>query len=198
VKDVMTPQHIRWSYILGAAICAVGIIIFWVALGTVAWNTARNVQKVRLPGEAYLKLRHPGIYLGVYAHQGEDALPVQALSGLNLSLTNTFTNQPLPVAKMPPVAFAMAGQKGVGLFQTEAPEAGEYILKADYVGAEGPSFEAFVMHESLATNRADLAAGVIFCLVLLGVGGTILYRTSRQAREAKALAAAPAPPKKKK
>ena len=41
---------------------------------------------------------------------------------MNISLTNTFTNQPLPLAKMPPAAFSMAGQQGVALFQTEAPE----------------------------------------------------------------------------
>ena len=195
MKDQLTPQQIRWSYLLGAVICAVGIIIFWVAVGSVAWNTARNVQKITLPGEAYLKFRKPGIYLGVYSHRGEDPVPMEALSGLSLSLTNTFSGQPLPLAKMPPAAFSMAGQQGVALFQTEAPEAGEYILKAVYGGGAGPNFEAFVMHESLANNRSDLAAGVIFCLVLLVSGGVILYRTSRQA---KALAVPAAPPVKKK
>jgi hypothetical protein len=193
-------SFMKWNFILGWALMGVGMLVFFIALGSVVWNTTKGIDRIALPGARVLTLKKPGIYVSVYQHKAGQGIPAQDLARMEIMLSESASGNPVPLARIPGAqVFSMAGQAGTLLFQTEIAEPGEYFLSANYpAGAPGPSIETLLIHESIQNNRADLTVGIIVCLVLVGFGIYVLIKTSNVAKAAQMQAVRPPEKKKKK
>lgn len=185
-----------WGYGAGAALCLLGLVLLSVAFGQVLRTTTRGVSRLEAPGIAVLALKNPGLYVGFYQHKGKDPVPLQELAALEIAVRSE-DGASLPVERGAGAqAFAAAGQRGAILFQFQALTAGRYEVTAASPLPEAAKREILVIHESLNSNRADIFAGIVLCLVLGGFGVYILLRTHRAAQ--RAAEASAAPPHKKK
>jgi hypothetical protein len=173
------PKWVLWGYAGGGALCFAGLLVLSVALGQVLRSATRGIVRANFPGTKTLELRKPGLYLGVVPLEGD----VSQAASLRVSLSELDTAAFVPLQQTPGARVAMAGGKpGLVLFQAEVPSAGRYMLNAAYPsGTSGPTMNAFLLHESIGHNRADIAAGVIVCLVLAGAGLYVILRTRRAA-----------------
>jgi hypothetical protein len=171
----------RWTLWTGWSLCVLAVVVLSVALGQVLRTTTRGLHLFRVPGQETLTLTRTGLYIGLYPGGPKDA--VRDLAPLEFDLAGADNQARIPVMRLPGAAVSLGAKSGVLLFQTEVPWTGRYVLTARYLeGRSGPEADAWLVHESLAHNRADLVAGVIVASVLAGFGIYLLLGARRRAR----------------
>lgn len=174
----LRAPHFPWGYVLGGGLCLVALVVLSVALGNALRSATRGVHMFQAPGIQELELKNGGVYVGVYPHKGEGAVPVAELAALDFSVVDGKTGAPLPLERSPEGAvYHQAGQTGAVLFQFEAARPGKYVLRAFSAADAAAPRQMMLVHESLQQNRSDIAAGAIFFLVLAGFGIYVLIKT---------------------
>jgi hypothetical protein len=177
------PSSSPWGYVLGGGLCAIGLILLSVALGTALKSATRGVLTFTAPGAHELDLKKEGLYVGVYPQKGEGPVPTQELDALDFFMTDKETGQYVPIQRAPEGSvFRQGGQSGAVLFQIDAPRAGKYIFNATSGDGKAKTRELLLVHESLQQNRADVAAGAVLFLALSLAGVIVLVKTYRRER----------------
>src|SRR5512142_1898211 len=92
---------LRLSFILGWGLMAVGMIALIVAITEVAMTSLRGMHRITLPGAKVLTLKEPGIYVGIYQHSTDKPIPTEALSRLEIQLSESANGSPVPLTRLP-------------------------------------------------------------------------------------------------
>lgn len=155
------------------------------ALGASLWEGfggfGKNFHVVDLPGFHEIDLKEPGLYGGVYQHQGTGPMPVRALSQMDVRVMFKQTYESIPVLmNTAGQTFDRFGLKGMPVFNFFIQEAGVYTLSAIYLGkTTGPTIPVIIVSQAAASIKQTLIVGVLFFSLFLGLGIMILVKLNR-------------------
>jgi hypothetical protein len=160
------------------------IILSVVILGAALWEglgAGRTVRTLDIPGFHELDLDTPGLYAGIYQHQGDEPLPVQALSNLDIRILSKDSYRDVPVLmNSSGQTFSRMGMKGMILFNVLIEQPGFYSMSALYKDQiSGPNITVLFIAEAAKTLQMTVLVGIFFFLVFLGLGIFTLIRAKR-------------------
>ncbi|MBI4396019.1 MAG: hypothetical protein HY548_02915 [Elusimicrobia bacterium] len=180
--EEQNPSMKMWGYLSGGALIVLGLIVLSIALGLALRTSSRGIRRMAFPGPLKVNMRMAGVYIGLFQAAGKDPLPVNGLAQISFGMFDE-NGGPVLLERSPAPQMIKLGTKtGVVLFQCEVPAPGPYSFRTGLAGDfPAPRGEILLIHESVGHNRADMAAGVMFCLFLAGFGIYILLRTNRKA-----------------
>lgn len=164
---------------IGSAFIVLAVVI----LGTMAWEVfggaTNKFMVIELPGFHELTLKNPGLYAGVYQQRGQGAIPVDALSHMEIHVMSKKTFQEIPLLmNNTGQTFSQFGLRGMPLFNFMAPDAGDYTLSGVYAdGKEGPRVDILLFSEAAQNIRQTLIVGSVFFFSFLGLGIWILIKS---------------------
>jgi hypothetical protein len=136
-----------------------------------------NIQMVTLPGFHELKLETPGLYAGIYRHQGRGPIPVKALSQLDVRLMSKNDYQEVPVLmNVTGQTFDRLGVRGMPLFSFVIEQPGDYTLSAFAKEADDktPSINVMVLPQTAQNAKQTLFVGGSCLVFFIGLGIFIL------------------------
>ncbi len=167
----------RWGFGLGGTLILLGLLVLALAGGDVLRRATRGAHRLTLPGSRTLKLSE-----GVHVGMAEPGRKAAAPPSLSVTVQETRTGLPVPV--LAAASFGTAPGTPAPLFQFQILDEGEYLISGVVGSGEDGErgFPILVVHESLATNRSDLAVGVVTCLLLAAGGIAIIIAVRRRSR----------------
>ncbi|MCY2928713.1 MAG: hypothetical protein NTV86_04310 [Planctomycetota bacterium] len=195
--ETMTPDCQAgpswWWYLVGAGIAVAGAIFSVVFLVQRIMSVTDDMQQVVVPGEGRLTLSQPGHYMIFHEYQsvvgGKVYSNPRGVAGLECVLKASKTGRTVALAPVNMSAhYSLGGRAGVGIFQFDITEPGEYVLTGT-ISAPGTNAPAVLsvggdfMKQLLVTIFGCM--GGMFGGVILAVGVILLtFFKRRKARRA--------------
>jgi hypothetical protein len=159
---------------LGGGIAFVVLAVALLALGL--WEglvgVGASMRRVELPGFHELDLKEPGLYAGLYQHQGPGPLPAAALSKMSIKVFEKDGFREVPVAlNQTGETFARLGQQGMVLFNFGINQPGLYTLSGVYLDGEpGPTVAVTVISQGVRDTKPTLIVSGFFFLLFMTLG----------------------------
>ncbi len=162
------------SIILSLAILSVGL---WEGLS----GAGQNIKTFEVPGFQELDLESPGLYAGVYQHQGNEVMPAEALSQLDVRIISKDTYQDVPVLmNSSGQTIGRLGLSGMILFNVLIEKPGFYSFSALYKeGKTGPTVPILFLSQSVQTFQTTVLVSLFFFLVFFSLGLYIVLRARK-------------------
>ncbi len=166
---------------IGTGLMVLSVLIIGVSLWEGLGGVGRGIKTFSVPGFQELDLDTPGLYAGVYQHQGEGPVPVEALSKLDVRILSKESYQDVPVLmNSSGQSFGRLGLRGMVLFNVLVEKPGFYSFSALYKeGVTGPTVPLLFIAQSAQTFQRTLLVGGFFFLVFLGLGIFILLKARK-------------------
>jgi len=155
-------------------------------LGLSAWEAFGGPSKfkiLKLPGFHELNLETPGLYAGLYQHQGSGPIPVKELMQMNVQLMAKDNYQQIPVLmNSSGQVFDRMGMRGMPLFNFVIQEPGVYDLSAVYAGeAQGPDVSVLLFAQEAQNIKQTLIVGISGFVMFLALGIFLLVKLNHWA-----------------
>lgn len=159
---------------LGAGITfmVLSVLVLGLGLWEALVGIGANVHHLELPGFHELELKEPGIYAGIYQHQGAGAIPAAALSKMSVKVFAKENFQEIPVvSNKSGGTFSRLGQQGMLLFNFMLHEPGRYTLSGLYLEADpGPTVPVILVNQGVRSTKPTLVVTVFFFLFFMTLG----------------------------
>lgn len=162
------------------------IVISLVALALSAWEgffKSGKIQLVNVPGFQEIQLEEPGLYGGLYQHQGNDPLPVEFLQKLDVRILSKGDYEEIPVLmNTQGQTFERLGMRGMPVFNFVVEYPGTYTISAVSTGPEPKQpLPLFLIPQTTQNIKQTLIVGIGFFLLFLASGVFVLVRVNRWA-----------------
>jgi hypothetical protein len=151
------------------------IVLAVVILGLGLWEgfigAGANLHRLELPGFHELELKEPGLYAGIYQHQGPGPIPAAALAKLSVKVFTKDGFREIPVAlNTAGETFARMGQQGMLLFNFAISEPGLYTISGLYLEAVGPTVPVLLISQGVRNTKPTLIVSGFFFLFFMILG----------------------------
>jgi len=187
--EISRPKKVQMSHTIlmgtGAGMLALGVAIGALALWEAFGGVSTGVRRVEVPGFQELNLETSGMYAGVYQHQGNGPIPIQALTHLDVHIMSKANYQDVPVIMN--TTGQIASQLGVlalPVFNFQIDQPGTYILSAVYPqGKSGPTVPLLIFSQAAQNIKQTLFVGAAGFLLFVGLGIYFLLKLDEWAPE---------------
>ena len=181
----------RRSYVIGAAVLIVGVVVCVVFLVTQLFNLLDSIVpeiQVVVPGTHEIYLAEPGEYTVFYEYRSvvdNKVYSTGEISGMSVILKSKDDQQEVALSKPSgSTTYEVGGRAGESVLEFEIDEPGTYVFTADYSGGVGgPDVVlAIGQFELWGTIRTVLVGLGIFFGAFI-IGGFIIVRTFLKRRK---------------
>jgi hypothetical protein len=176
-----TPFFLKPAFLIGPGVAsiAIGVLVLGMSLYE-TFLSGSKIRSVSLPGFHEVTLEEPGMYAGVYQHQGQGALPVSTLMRMDVRLMSKDDYQEVPVSmNMTGQTFNRLGVQGMPVFSFVVDRAGSYALSA--FSKEGsdktPPINVMIVPQTAQNAKQTLFVGAACLVFFVGLGIFILFHT---------------------
>ncbi len=156
------------------------IVLSVVILSLAMWESfsggGDRFFSVELPGFHEVELKTPGLYAGLYQHQGSTPIPVAELLKMEVRLLSKDTYEQIPVLmNTTGQTFQQLGVQGMALFNFVIQQPGAYTLSGVYPGEEGgPTISVLVLSQAVQDVKQTMIVGLVFFALFLAGGIWVL------------------------
>ncbi len=160
------------------------IVLSFGLLGLGLWEAfvgaGASIHRLELPGFHELELKEPGLYAGLYQHQGPGAIPAGDLSRMSVKVFAKEGFQEVPVMmNKTGETFERMGQRGMVLFNFALNEPGLYTLSGMYIeGDPLPATPVMLISQGVRNTKATLVVSGVFFLLFMGLGIWMIRKKS--------------------
>lgn len=179
-KSIPRPLHRGVLIAAGVGLILLSIVVLSLSLWESFFKSG-HIQLITVPGFQQLQLDTPGLYVGLYQHQGPGPIPIKQLSELDVRILSKTDYESIPVVmNTQGQTFERLGMRGMPVFNFFVETPGAYtmsaILKEDDVKQEYP---IMIIPQSTQNIKQNLIVGVAFFIFFLASGIFILIRIKR-------------------
>ncbi len=165
---------------IGITLIVLSVVTLTLSVWEGFFNNGR-IQVVQIPGFNELKLDTPGLYAGLYQHQGASPLPTKMLSQLDVRILSKGEYEEVPVLmNTQGQTFERLGMRGMPVFNFVIERPGVYTMSAVSTGSETEKpLSIFIIPQTASNIKQTLVVGIAFFALFLAAGIFVLIRMKR-------------------
>lgn len=159
----------RWA---GVGFVVLATVFLFLGLWEGFVGAGASIHRLEMPGFNDVDLKEPGLYAGLYQHQGPGNVPAAALAKMSVKVFAKEGFQEVPVAvNAAGETFSRLGQTGMVLFNFGITEPGRYTISGLYLDAQGPTVPVLLVSQGVRSVKPTLVVSGFFFLffTILGV-----------------------------